>query len=104
MSVGKFRITASQLQSRVHTAAKNSSNIVFVPRPEKRSIAGMMLFHEVLCCLREGTIVGKPKLTSEGYWEFRMERFAANRWFSIRVAAMVKGAHVEKLFALMEGR
>lgn len=67
-------------------------------------MAGMMLFHEVLCCLREGTIVGKPKLSAEGYWEFKMERFACNRLFSIKVAALVKGAQVEKLFALLEGR
>lgn len=104
MSVGKFTITASQLQPRVHTAAKNSANVVFIPPPEKNSMAGMMLFHEVMCCLREGTIVGKPKLTPEGYWEFKMERFACNRWFSIEVAALVKGAHVEKLFALLGGR
>lgn len=62
----------------------------------------MMLFHEVMCCLREGNITGKPKLTSEGFWEFQMERFACNRWFSLKVAAKVNGAHVEKLFALLK--
>jgi hypothetical protein len=64
-------------------------------------MAGMMLFHQVMCCLREGSIVGKPKLTKDGYWEFRMERFAANRLYSLKVAASVNGARVVKLYAIL---
>lgn len=101
MTVSPLRITALHLQARVHHAAKDSSNVVFIPPPRKRSMAGMMLFHQVMCCLREGTIVGKPKLTDEGFWEFRMERFAANRVYSVKVAAKVKGARVERLFAIL---
>ena len=51
--------------------------------------------------MREGAIVGRPKLTIEGYWEFRMERFSANQWFSLKVAATVKGERVETLYALL---
>lgn len=101
MTVSKFRITANQLQSRVRSAARNSANVVFIPPPRKRSIAGMMLFQQAMSCLREGVIVGKPKLTNEGLWEFRMERFAANRWFSLKVAVSVQGARVEKLYAIL---
>lgn len=101
MTVSKLRITAGLLEPRVHSAAKSSSNVVFVPPPRKRSMAGMMLFHQVMCCLREGKIVGKPKLTEEGFWEFRMERYAANRLFSLKVAATVKGARVETLYAIL---
>lgn len=101
MTTSKFRITANQLLPRVHSAAQSSSNVVFVPPPQKRSMAGMMLFHQVMSCLREGLIVGKPKLTEEGLWEFRMERFAANQWFALKVAASVNGARVVKLYAIL---
>jgi hypothetical protein len=84
MAVSKLRIPASHLQARVRSAAANSSNVVFVPPPEKRSMAGMILFHQVLSCLREGNIVGKPRLTDAGLWEFRMERYAANRTYATK--------------------
>ena len=100
MSVTNLRITAAQLLPRVHAAAANSSNVVFIPPPEKRSMAGMMQFRQVMLCLQEGTIVGKPKLTEHGFWEFRMERYAANQLFSLKVAAEVKGALVVKLYAI----
>ena len=102
MSVSKLRITAGLLQPRVHTAAKDSENVVFIPPTQKRSMAGMMRFQQALACLRKGSIVGKPKLTDEGLWEFQMERYAANRWFTIKVAAEVNGAHVVKLYAIFE--
>lgn len=64
-------------------------------------MAGMMLFHQALSCLREGEIVGKPVLTDAGLWEFRMERYAANRIYSLKVAASVNGARVEKVYAIL---
>lgn len=101
MTVSKIRITAALLRSRVNSAAADSANVVFVPPPRKRSMAGMILFHQVMCCLREGAIVGKPKLTAEGFWEFRMERYAANRIYSLKVAVAVSGARVEKIYAIL---
>jgi len=101
MAVSKIRITAAHLESRVRSAAANSSNVVFIPPPEKRSMAGMMTFHQVMCCLREGNIVGKPKLTEEGLWEFRMERYGANRLYSLKVAAAVDGPRVTKIYAIL---
>ena len=67
MTVSKFRITAALLEPRVHTAARDSSNVVFVPPPQKRSMAGLMRFQQALECLRKGRITGKPKLTEAGY-------------------------------------
>lgn len=102
MSVTNIRITASQLLPRIRSAAADSSNVVFVPPPQKRSMAGMMQFRQVMLCLQDGTIVGKPKLTEHGLWEFRMERYAANQLFSLKVAAEVKGVRVVKLYAIQE--
>lgn len=101
MATSKFRITAGALQPRVNQAAANSSNVVFVPPPDKRSMAGMMQFHEVLCCLREGRIVGKPVFTEAGLWEFHMERFFANRLYRLKVAAATSGARVTRLYAIL---
>lgn len=100
MTVSKFRVTASQLESRVKAAAKDSANVVFVPPPEKKSMAGMMLWHQALACMRQGRIVGTPKQVQEGLWEFRMERFAANQLFELKVAARCRGATVEQLYAI----
>jgi hypothetical protein len=63
-------------------------------------MAGMMQYRQVLLCLQEGVIVGKPKLADNGFWEFRMERYAANQPFSLKVAASVDGARVVKLYAI----
>lgn len=64
-------------------------------------MAGVMLFLQAIACLREGKIVGKPVLTEHGLWEFRMRRYAAHQWFSIKVAAAVDGAHVTKLYVIL---
>jgi hypothetical protein len=72
---------------------------VFVPPLDKRSIAGMMTYQQALACLREGTIVGKPSLNEHGHWELELQRYAANRLFSLRVAAEHKGGKVTKIFA-----
>jgi len=101
MAISKLRVTAAALQPRVHQAAANSSNIVFVPPPDKRSMAGMMQFHEVMCCLREGRIVGKPVFTEAGLWEFHMERFFANRHYRLKVAAATSATRVTRLYAIL---
>lgn len=101
MTVSRFRITAAMLQPRVREAAGMSANVVFVPPPDKRSMAGMMLFRSVLLCLQEGNIVGKPTKDEYGNWVFRMERYAANHLFQLKVAAEVDGARVVKLYAIL---
>lgn len=95
-----FRITADLLLPRVRDAAGNSSNVVFIPPPNKRSMAGMMLFKQALSCLRGGTIVGKPIKNTNGDFEFHMERFAANHWVRFKVIASVSGARVTKVYVL----
>lgn len=101
MAVSRFRITANALEPRVRQAAKDSANVVFIPAPEKRSMAGAMLFQQAMSCLREGRISGRPVFTEDGLWEFRMKRYAASQWFSIKVAASVAGARVEKLYVIL---
>jgi hypothetical protein len=102
MGITRFRITAANLLPRIHEAAKSSSNVEFIPPPNKRSMAGMMQFKQALRCLQEGSIVGRPKVNDHGDWEFQMERFAANQWTVIDVAASVSGARVTRLYVLME--
>ncbi|MEH6416636.1 hypothetical protein [Pseudomonas sp. CGJS7] len=97
MPVSKFRITARQLEPRVHEAAKDSFNVTIVPAPMKRSMAGMTTYLQIIECLRKGTIVGKPVFREDGFWEFRMERFSANQWHAFRVYASVEGARVVEL-------
>lgn len=97
MPISQFRITAKLLEKRVHEAAKDSFNVTIVPAPLKRSMAGMTTYLQVIECLRKGAIVGKPVLREDGFWEFRMERFSANRLHAFRVYAAVKGARVTEL-------
>jgi hypothetical protein len=102
MAITKFRITANKLEPRVHEAAKNSSNVVFIPPPVKESLAGAMLFQQVMACVRKGKIRGKPRLAKENYWEFRMDRYSAGRWFSCNVAAEVNDSQVVRLIVFRE--
>src|SRR5262245_13055747 len=94
MTVSNLRVTARQLEKRVHDAAKDSFNVTMVPAPVKESMAGMMTFLQVMDCLRKGTIVGRPILREDGLWAFRMQRYASGEWFNIPVYASVKGARV----------
>lgn len=100
MAITKLRVTADKLLPRVRDAAETSSNVVFIPPPNKRSMAGMMLFQQVLSCLREGAIVGKPVKNAHGDFEFHMERYAANQWVRYKVIASVSGARVTKIYVL----
>lgn len=102
MTVSGLRITARMLESRVHAAAVDSSNVVFVPPPNKRSLGGMMRFQQAMACLREGSIEAKPTLNEHGHWEFFISRFAANRWYSLQAIAVVDGPRVTKLFAILQ--
>ena len=92
MTVSKLRISASKLLPRVRETAKSSSNVVFIPPLEKRSMAGMMTFHQALICLQEGVIVGKPRQNDNGDWELFMERYAAHTSFILKVIAICDGA------------
>ncbi len=57
---------------------------------------------QALSCLREGEIVGKPTLDAYGNWVFRMERFSANAFVTLKVVAKCNGARVERLFVLRD--
>jgi hypothetical protein len=98
MAVSKLRITAKQLLSRVQEAARSSSNVVVIPPPDRRSMAGQMNWLQVLKCLREGSIVGKPSQNDNGDWVFQMQRCAANHVLVLDVIATVKGTRVDKIF------
>ncbi len=102
MAISKIRITAGQLLPRVREAAKTSSNVVIIPAPLKKSMAGMMNYLQILKCLRDGEIVGKPVLNEHGDWAFRMQRCAATLWLEIDVVAVVSGTRVTKLYVLLE--
>lgn len=98
MSVTKIRVTAPRLQKAIRAAAKDSSKVAFIPPLEKRSMAGMMTFHQALMCLQHGDIVGKPVLNERGDWELSMQRFAANFMFEMRVVVSCKGANVDMIY------
>lgn len=100
--VSKLRITAGLLQPRVKATAKSSSNVEFIPPPNKKGMAGMVTYLQALKCLQEGQIVGKPRKNQHGDWEFQMERYAANQLARFNVVASVDGARVTRLYVLLE--
>ena len=101
MAISNIRVTARTLQRCVHEAAKSSSNVVFIPEPDKGSMAGMMTFQQAMSCLRSGNVVGTPRINQHGHWEFQMQRFAANHLFSLRAIAECEGVRVSRLFAFL---
>lgn len=100
--VTDIRVTASRLAQKIREAASSSSNVVFIPPPNKDSMAGMMTFQQAMSCLRDGSIVGKPQLNEHGDWELRMERYAANFLFTARVIAHCEGAIVSKIYIFID--
>ena len=60
MSVSKLRLTEKKLPAAIAKAAANSSNVVFVPPLEMKSMGGMMNYHIALKCLQEGVVVVRP--------------------------------------------
>ena len=65
MSVSNMRPTARTLPACAKEAAKSSSNVVILPPPNEDSMGGKMTYLQALACLREGTIVGSPKLNEQ---------------------------------------
>ncbi len=101
--VTKLRLTAPRLEAAIQHAAAKSSNVVFVPPLEKRSMAGMMNFHQILLCLQEGKIVGKPKKTEHGDWEVVMSRSPElGDHQSIKATAKCDGLKVVRIFVRTE--
>lgn len=100
VAVIKLRVTEKKLLAAVKAAASSSSNIVFLPPLEKRSMAGAMNFHQAIKCLRDGSIVGKPVLNEHGEWELTMERYAANQLLQIKIIAICDGASICQLIVL----
>lgn len=103
MAVSKLRITQGMLLPRVHETARDSANVIIIPPPQKKSMAGMMLFHQVMKCVREGEICSKPKLTDKGLWEFQMRCYSATQWIYLDVAVEVDGPRVTKIYAIVDG-
>jgi hypothetical protein len=101
-NVTNIRITASKLLPKVRDAAKYSSNIVFIPPLEMRSMAGAMTFRQVLECLRSGRIVGKPTRNQHGAWEFIMECEFVNQALQVSVVAECEGVAITRLIVLWE--
>ena len=98
MSLTPLRISSKKLLSRIREAAESSSNIVFVPPLERRSMAGMMNFHAALRCLQEGTMVGAPKQNANGDWDLWLERGS----FSTKVIASCRGARVSRIVVCVD--
>jgi len=103
MSIERLRITASKLLPYVREAARSSSNVVFIPPLEKRSMAGMITFHQAFRCLQEGRLVGQPVQNPRGDWELRLEYFSAGVLFRLRVVAVCDGARVRQLIVFPSG-
>ena len=101
--VTKLRLTASRLEAAIQHAAKKSSIVVFVPPLAKRSMAGMMNFHQILMCLREGSVIGRPKKTEHGDWEVVMSRSPdLGDHNSIKAIAKCDGLKVIQIFVQTE--
>lgn len=98
----RIRVSSRALLEKIRETASSSSNVVFIPEPEKRSMAGMMTFHQALQCVRAGKIVGEPVRNEYGDWELRMERYAANFNFTARIIAECDGAHVKRIIVFLE--
>lgn len=103
-NITPIRITARALLPRVRDAAKLTSNIVFLPPLEMRSMAGAMTFRQVLNCLRSGQIVGKPILDEHGAWQFTMERNSAGYSLPVQVVAECSGVAITRLIVLWENQ
>lgn len=100
MAVTKLRLTQSKLLAAIKHAAKSSSNIVFMPDVEKRSMAGLTTFKLLILILQQGEFHGKPKLNKHGDWELSMCRFGAKEWCVIDVIAQCDGPRVRRLIVL----
>lgn len=101
MAVVNLRVTEKTLLKRLREAAQSSSNVVFIPEPDKGSMAGMMTYQQAMSCLREGDIVGKPTLNAHGHWELQVQRYAANHMFSLRAVAECTGVRVTRIFVFL---
>ena len=99
MSISKIRISSDKLLTYIRAAARSSENIVFIPPPNKKSMAGMMSFRRGLVCLQKGEIVGKPKRNEHGDWELRLSRPAANASDELRVIVECEGATIVRIIA-----
>lgn len=100
MTVTKLRVSGARLLKGIREAAKSSANLVFIPPPSKKSIAGMMTFLQTLACIREGAFSGTPRLNENGDWEFVMKRHAAGVVFMVKGVAVCDGARVGQVVIL----
>src|SRR5580700_3385570 len=100
MAVTDFRIPKDKLLAAIRIAAKDSSKLVFLPAIEKRAMAGMMTYRQVIKCLEEGRIGKGPKRNEHGHWALTLERYSAHRWLSIDVVAECEGATVRRIYIL----
>lgn len=101
MAIVNLRVTEKTLLKRLREAAQSSSNVVFIPEPNKGSMAGMMTWQQAMSCLREGDIVGKPTPNAHGHWELQVQRYAANHMFNLRAIAECTGARVTRIYVFL---
>ena len=102
MSVTKIRISSAKLLSHIRAAAKSSENIIFIPPPDRKSMAGMMSFRRGMVCLQKGEIVGKPTRNAHGDWELKLSRPAAGKHDELRVIVECEGARILRIIAFFE--
>lgn len=94
-----IRLSAAQLQRHVRVAARDSSRVVFREQPDRRNLAGELTYRQVLKCLQEGQVIGKPSMEND-YWQFQMQRHSAGLTVTVEAAALAAGARVEQIIVL----
>jgi len=98
-TVVAIRLSAARLQKHVRVAARDSSRVVFREPPDRRNLAGELTYRQVLRCLQEGQLIGKP-IMDNAFWQFQMRRHAAGLTVTVEAAALAAGARVEQIIVL----
>ena len=103
MTVHALRVSARLVVKRVRKiATRDAGQIIIIPPPHRRSMAGMMNFRQVIVCLEKGTVDSTPIRNQHGDWEFTMRRHAGRLWTVVRVAVTCEGARVSRVHAIVE--
>lgn len=95
-----IRLSAARLQKCVRAAANDSARVVFLEPPDRRNLAGELTYRQVLKCLQDGQLVGRPVLDEHAHWRFQMWRHAVGLTVFVDAAAKVSGARIEQIVVL----
>lgn len=95
-----IRLTAGRLQKYVRAAARDPSRVYFKEPSDRRNLAGELTYRQVLKCLQEGRIIGKPVMDEHSSWRFGMLRHGAGLTVVVDVAALAASARIERLIVL----